>query len=67
MIDDITKLNLDSSVRDIRRVKSVLDAIYYNSNYASLTFKPVLASLIDACNYLESNISKMASGEIKRG
>jgi len=65
-LDDITKMNLQDSLANIRRVKSVLSDLYYHSEYAGLTFKPVLSSLIDACTYLSSNIDKMLEGQINR-
>lgn len=58
------RYNLESAIGNIRKVKALLDTLYYDRAYATMSIKIVLRSLIDACIYLESNITRLKNREI---
>ena len=55
VIDD-----LKLSQANIESLKSLLDRLYYHSEFGTVRTRPVISMLITACDYLTSNLGILA-------
>lgn len=56
VIDDVTE-----AAQSVEKVKSLLNALYYNADFATFSTRPVISMLVTACDYLAANLKILAN------
>ena len=55
VIDDVSE-----AADSVEKVKTLLNALYYNVDFGTFSTRPVISMLITACDYLASNLKILA-------
>lgn len=58
-MDDQLVKDFDKYVRQIDDIRSWLEKLYYDSEFASIFNRPVLSMLMTGCEYLSSNLNQL--------
>lgn len=56
VIDDVSE-----AAESVEKVKSLLNALYYNAEFATFSTRPVISMLVTACSYLTANLKILAN------